>query len=113
MHYEPQLIFAYPPPKSFQSTARIFGVISLETRTEGNKRSWDALKSACKVSDLATVNNILNNARMRLIGNSVQLTYDQDGYKYDLPVFVINEPDSFEFDHSSKENIEIKEIKVK
>lgn len=47
-----------------------------------------------------------------MIGGSIQITYDQDGYKYDLPIFVINDPDSFEVEDSKIEDIPDKEIKV-
>ena len=48
-----------------------------------------------------------------MIGGSVQLCYDQEGYKYDIPVFVINEPAAYEVVDNALENVEDKSIKVK
>lgn len=33
---------------------------------------------------------------LKLISKSLQISYDSQGYKYDLPVFIINQPDRFE-----------------
>ena len=45
---------------------------------------------------------------MKLIGRSIQMAYDSEGFKYDLPVFIINEPVSYEI----QEVVEDKNQKV-
>jgi len=64
------------------------------------------------MTDIELITDVLLSHRIRMIGNSLQLCYDQDGFKYDLPIFMINEPDSFEISNKIQENIETREIKV-
>jgi len=66
-----------------------------ETRVEGNKATWEALRFACENTDTATVVEILKAAGIKLIKKTLQMSYDENGYRYDLPIFLINEPSGY------------------
>lgn len=78
-----------------------------ETRVEGNKETWNALKIACDGDDTSTAVAILEAAGIKLILKTLQMSYDPNGYRYDIPIFVINKPTKYA--NSKKE--EVKEIK--
>ena len=50
---------------------------------------------------------------MKLINGSIQLSYDNDGYKYDLPIFVISKPDEYIISNLPNEIKEDKIIELK
>lgn len=51
---------------------------------------------------------------MKTVGGSIQITYDAERYKYDLPIFIINDPISYmkEDDFLNKNFDKNKKIKV-
>jgi hypothetical protein len=65
-----------------------------DTRTEGRREAWQALKGAVEADD-ATCLAILQAAELKLVTNSLQLAYDLQGNKYDVPIFCLNNPSSF------------------
>ena len=48
---------------------------------------------------------------MKLIKESIQMSYDKDGHRYDLPVFVINLPNKY-LNNGAKSDFRIKNINV-
>ena len=50
---------------------------------------------------------------MKLISKSLQICYDDQGSKYDLPVFILNKPDRFEIKTDEVFNYNNKKVKVK
>ena len=56
--------------------------------------------------------SVLKSANVRLIGQTLQMCYDTAGNKYDVPVFVINEPLRYEVPEIKTQQFENKEIKV-
>ncbi|EWS73310.1 C2 domain protein (macronuclear) [Tetrahymena thermophila SB210] len=62
-----------------------------DTRTEGHLESWLALKQACTVEESEAL-AIVAAAGLKLVNRSLQITYDTDGHKYDVPIFCISEP---------------------
>ena len=53
----------------------------------------------------------LKKYQLKLIRQSLQMSYDKDGHRYDLPVFVINPPIKYT-DTGATSNFRIKNIKV-
>lgn len=76
-----------------------------ETRVEANKQSWEALRFACENSEALTIIEVLTASGIKLIKKSLQMSYDEDGYRYDLPIFLINEPKAFVVEEDAKEEI--------
>ncbi|KRX09883.1 hypothetical protein PPERSA_05275 [Pseudocohnilembus persalinus] len=66
-----------------------------ETRVEGKQQTWQALKSAVE-SDEKLAIGLLAAAGIKLVNRSIQISYDDTGHKYDIPVFCINDPYSCE-----------------
>ena len=54
----------------------------------------------------------LKRYHIKLIKQSIQMSYDREGHRYDLPMFVINSPAKF-LDTGPKENFEVKQIHVR
>lgn len=54
----------------------------------------------------------MKSAGVRLIGQTLQMCYDTAGNKYDVPVFILNEPQSFEVVNRKAQEFVNKEIKV-
>ena len=50
---------------------------------------------------------------LKLIGKSLQISYDSSGNKYDLPIFVINRPERFEVKKEEASDYKGKKIKIK
>ena len=67
-----------------------------DTRVECSPRVWKALRFACESHDIEAIVETLKAAGVKLLGKSLQMSCDQKGYKYDLPVFMINDPTSIE-----------------
>ena len=85
-----------------------------ETRVEGNSQTWNALKMACTGDDLETALLIMKEVDIKLINKTLQMCYDSHGYRYEIPVFVINLPTSYDTEETKKPKkpTEIKDIKV-
>lgn len=62
-----------------------------DTRIEGNPNVWKVLKSACLEQDLQVAEQIIKSSKISMLSGSLMLTFDEVGYRYDLPVYVINE----------------------
>lgn len=68
-----------------------------ETRVEGSQQAWGILKAlAVKEYDLATAKSLMGAIGLYLVKNTVQLVYDDDQNRYEVPIFCINEPDEYE-----------------
>ena len=52
------------------------------------------------------------NAKIKLIDKSLQISYDVEGFKYDLPIFIINEPVGFIEKKKIEKSFEDKDIIV-
>jgi hypothetical protein len=86
-----------------------------ETRTEGYVETWNALRSACE-TDEETGMAILTAVEIKLINNSLQLAYDSQGNKYEIPVFCINDPTRFDLPKKkqlTKEELSGENMKIK
>ena len=44
-------------------------------------------------------------SKVKLINKSIQISYDVDGFKYDIPIFIINDPSEFIVQKNIKEVI--------
>lgn len=79
-------------------------------------QTWNALKEACEADELdETIFTILKAAGVKLIDKTLQMSYDDNGYKYDIPIFVINDPSDYKIpDESNKEfDQKILDIKIR
>ena len=52
-------------------------------------------------------------AGVKCIDKTIQMCYDDNMYKYDIPIFVINDPLEYKINDVSKKAFENKNIKVK
>ena len=59
------------------------------------KSTWEALRFACESDELETSLAFLNAAGVKLLQKTLQMSYDDQNFRYDLPIFVINDPSSF------------------
>lgn len=75
------------------------------------KQTWQALKFACESNDLNTIVATLSAAGIKLMNRTIQMSYDEASYRYDIPVFIINDPTSFET-RKVEEVVESKQLKV-
>lgn len=66
-----------------------------DTRTEGNPSVWTTLKAACLEPSPATAEQIIRASGLSMLSGSLMLTFDEVGYRYDLPVYVINEANKY------------------
>ena len=54
----------------------------------------------------------MENVGVLCVGDSLQMSYDALGNKYDLPVFVINEPASYEAPKRGVQQFDVVCVKV-
>ncbi|KAM3129930.1 Ubiquitin domain-containing protein 2 [Paramecium bursaria] len=66
-----------------------------ESRLESEAPFWHAIRQAVEEKEESQSLIILANADLKLINNSLQLLYNSQGQKFDVPVFMINEPQQF------------------
>jgi hypothetical protein len=86
-----------------------------ETRVEGYVETWNALRNSCE-TDEETGIAILMAIEIKLINRNLQLAYDSQGNKYEIPVFCINDPTHFDLPKKkqlTKEELSGDMIKVK
>jgi hypothetical protein len=62
-----------------------------DTRIEGNPEVWSVLRAACLEPQPTTAEQIVKSSGLSMLSGSLMLTFDEQGYRYDLPVYVINE----------------------
>lgn len=74
-------------------------------------QTWNALRFACESSDTATIIATLKAAGIKLLHKSLQMCYDEQSYRYDIPVFMINDPSGFE-EKKPDEVVESKDLNV-
>jgi Ubiquitin-binding domain/Ubiquitin family len=81
------------------------------TRTEGNRRVWLAIKAAVE-ADAATSLTIIQNNGLKMKKGNITLLEDGDGNLYNIPIFLINNPNSFhnEKKHKTREIKSVEEI---
>jgi len=85
-----------------------------ETRVEGCPNTWTALRHSCEcyeIDDNALA--VLKAAGVKCIDKTIQMCYDDNMYKYDIPIFVINDPLEYKINDVSKKPFENKNIKIK
>jgi hypothetical protein len=63
----------------------------------GSKVIWDAIKAAAE-ADLPTACLILESAGVIIAEEDMRVCYDERGCRYDLPVFVLSDPDNLAAD---------------
>lgn len=61
-----------------------------DTRVEGSPMVWNVLKQACEENEPEKAEALLKTYGLTLNNGVMQQTYDDRGYRYDLPPFVIN-----------------------
>jgi hypothetical protein len=86
-----------------------------ETITEGYVETWNALRNACE-TDEETGLAILMAIEIKLINKNLQLSYDSQGNKYEIPIFCINDPTHFDLPKKkllTKEELSGDAIKIK
>ena len=71
-----------------------------ETRVQGDPNQWGALKAACEAADtgkayLDTAEAIVKASGLTMHQGYIMVCYDELGFKYELPPFVINEPTEY------------------
>ncbi|OMJ76141.1 hypothetical protein SteCoe_24546 [Stentor coeruleus] len=64
------------------------------TRTDGNRRIWLAIKAAVE-ADAATALTIIQNNGLKMKKGNIALLEDAEGNTYSIPIFMINNPESF------------------
>lgn len=69
--------------------------LTKDTRIEGSRATWDALKFACENEDLGTCLVVLEAAGVKLLNKTLQMSYDDSNLRFDLPIFIINDPTEF------------------
>lgn len=62
-----------------------------ETRVEGSPLIWTVLQQACDEPDSEKAETLVKTYGLTLPNGLLQQTYDAQGYRYDLPAFVINQ----------------------
>ena len=87
-------------------------IVHLETRIEGTKQTWNALRFACETADMATSVTMMKAAGIKLICKTLQMSYDTNRIRHDLPLFVINDPTSY-VEEQATGPFEHKNIKVR
>lgn len=60
------------------------------------KPTWHALRYACESNDINTIVSTLKAAGIKLLNKTLQMSYDEQNYRYDVPIFMINDPTSYE-----------------
>lgn len=61
-----------------------------DTRVEGNSMVWQVLQQACAEPEPEKAEDLIKAYNLTLNNGLLQQTYDERGYRYDLPPFVIN-----------------------
>ena len=85
--------------------------LTAATRIEGIRSTWEALQFACENHDLGASLPVLQAAGVKLLNKTLQMSYDDQNFRYDLPVFVINDPKDY-FATEEKNVAPGKELKV-
>mgnify|MGYP001593625639 CR=1 FL=1 len=85
-----------------------------ETRTEGNKQAWEAIKICCE-TDEGNANAILKASGLYCTKNSIQIVFDEQSSSYEVPIFCINNPYEYQVQekNSRRETIQESDLKVK
>ncbi|KAM3137647.1 hypothetical protein pb186bvf_010261 [Paramecium bursaria] len=78
--------------------------IQQESRIEGSAQNWAAIRQAVE-ADEQNAKAILNAVELRLVNQSIQILYDPQGQKYDVPIFCINKPVQFPNKKSFEQNL--------
>jgi hypothetical protein len=78
------------------------------SRTEGNRRTWMAIKAAVE-ADAATALTIIQNNNIKMKKGSITLLEDSEGFIYNIPVFMVNNPIAFHKEKKVKPR-EVKKI---
>ena len=55
---------------------------------------WTALKAACEAPDFDTCKVIIEAADIIVASPNMRVCYDQRGAKYDLPLYVLSDPEN-------------------
>lgn len=84
--------------------------LNAETRVDGSKGTWEALKFACENEDESLSIAALHAAGVKLLFKSVQICYDDTKLLYHLPIFLVNDPTGYE---ESKPEAPVAEAKIK
>jgi len=85
-----------------------------ETRVEGCSNTWSALRHACECDEIdENALAVLKAAGVKCIDKTIQMCYDDNMYKYDIPIFVINDPSDYKLNDVSKKTFDIKNLKIK
>ena len=71
-----------------------------DTRVQGDTNMWSALRAACDSADSGafhpdTAEAILKASGLTMHQGYLLVCYDELGFKYELPPFVVNEPTSY------------------
>lgn len=61
-----------------------------ETRVDGSPLIWGVLQQACAEPDPAKAETLLRAYGLKLTNGLLQQSYDERGFRYDLPHFLIN-----------------------
>lgn len=74
-----------------------------ETTVSGSFECWSVLKACCGSDESNFYKYIKANSfamlaasGMKLVNKSLQMAFDDMGNKYEVPIFCVNEPSSFE-----------------
>lgn len=69
------------------------------------------MQYACETEDIAESLPVLQAAGVKLLLKTLQMSYDDQNFRYDLPIFVINDPSSY-IEETKKTDFELKEVTV-
>jgi len=113
----PQIRFAGLPGAAQSKAERVLGWAK-ENRvwrgsTSAGKRSEWPVSPVTTVASPETALEVLRACELKLVQRSLQISYDNLGNKYDLPIFVINNPDKFEVQDAESRDFGGKSVSVR
>lgn len=82
-----------------------------DTRVEACQSTWQALRFAVESNEMPAIITVLKAAGVKLLNKTLQMSYDETLHRYDIPVYVISDPTSYEF-AKTEEVGETKDLKV-
>jgi len=68
---------------------------------EGHREIWDALKAACESDDVKLAQAIIDSANILLPTGTLTEAYDEQGRKYNVPLYCVAEPSNLINDDGS------------
>ena len=102
---------AHEPLEEIKKKRKIFW----DTRIENSQQTWAALKMACESEDEVSDDTIavMKSAGIKLIRQSLSMCYDENGFRYELPIFIINDPSEYKIHNDADNQYQVKSLTLK